>query len=157
MKNKNNIFYAASGLFCFMAFASLAGALGQYLFFIIMLIISAIVSLFITPKIRRINSAKYAKDIETVDASEPIRLKEVFSNSFFYKLERKYGERIAVLIITTGGVAIASPVLFAMVLLRVATVYHVIVWGIGFGVIIWLIMYRQMKKDLQRIKEDASA
>jgi len=48
-------------------------------------------------------------------------------------------------------------VLIAMVLLRVATWYHVIVWGFGFGIIIWLIMYRQMKRELHRMKEDMLA
>ncbi len=160
MKTKNNIFYISSGLFCFMAFSCLIGILGHPFLFIIMFIISCVASLFVSPKIWRINAQinaeKLAKAQETVDASEPIRLKEIFSASLLIKLERKYGERKAMLITFIGGAAIASPVLVAMVLLHVATWYHVIVWGVGFGFIFYLIAYRQMKKELQRMKEDRS-
>jgi hypothetical protein len=72
-------------------------------------------------------------------------------------LERKYGERKAMLISFAGAAAIASPVLLVIVLLRAATLYHVVVWGVSFGFIMYLIMYRQTKKDLQRMKDDMSA
>jgi type IV secretory pathway TrbD component len=156
-KNKNDVFYAASGLFCFLSFGFFCFYIGQYILGLIVFGISVVPSLIITRKIIQINAQISAKKLAKVAASEPIQLKEVFSDSFFIKLERKYGERKALLIVAVGGVAIASPVLVAMVLLHIATWYHVTVWGLGFGIIIWLSMYRQMKKELQRMKECRSA
>ena len=161
MKTKNNVFYAGSGFCCLMAFGFFGYYIGQYILGTIILVISGVVGLFLSPKMMQINAKNSAEEFtkvqKTVDASEPIRFKELFSTSGFIKLERKYGEHRAMLISFVGGVAIASPVLIAMVLLRVATWYHVIVWGFGFGIIIWLIMYRQMKRELQCMKEDMLA
>jgi len=161
MKTKNNVFYVASGFCCLIAFGFFSCYIGQYILGIVILVISSVAGLCLSSKIGRfntqINAKKFAEAQETVDASEPIRFKEIFSTSGFIKLERKYGERKTMLISFTGGAAIASPVLVAMVLLRVVTGYHIVMWGFGFGFIFYLITYRQMKKELQHMKKDKSA
>jgi len=147
IKNKNNIFYKASGLFCFVAFSFFVGALGQYLLCLILWGISVIAGLFMVPKIMQINTEELAKTKETVDASESIRFKDLFSSSFIIKLERKHGERKAMVIFCTTSTVFVIPMLLAMVLL------HIITWPIAVGAspsgfILWLFMYRRMKKGM---------
>ncbi|MDR2202783.1 MAG: hypothetical protein LBE76_00440 [Nitrososphaerota archaeon] len=145
MKTKNSVFYKYSGLFCFMAFSFLVGALDQYLLCLIMWGISAVAGLFMLPKIMQINAEEFAKTQETVDASESIRFKDLFSQSFIIKLERKYGERKAMVIFCATSTVFVIPMLLVMVLL------HIITWPIAVGVspvgfILWLFMYRRMKR-----------
>ncbi|MDR1993536.1 MAG: hypothetical protein LBQ98_08625 [Nitrososphaerota archaeon] len=147
MKNKNNIFYKVSGLFCFMAFSFLVGVLGQNLLCLILLGISVVAGLFMVPKIMQINTGEFEKAQETIDGSEPIRFKDLFSSSFILKLERKHGERKAIIIFCVTSTVFVIPMLFAMVLL------HIITWPIAVGAspsgfILWLFMYRRMKKGL---------
>ncbi|MDR1992523.1 MAG: hypothetical protein LBQ98_03345 [Nitrososphaerota archaeon] len=95
----------------------------------------------------QINTEEFAKAQETVDASESIRFKDLFSSSFIIKLERKHGERKAMIIFCATSTVFVIPMLLAMVLL------HIITWPIAvgvapFGFILWLSMYRRIKKGL---------
>ncbi|MDR0470597.1 MAG: hypothetical protein LBH79_02580 [Nitrososphaerota archaeon] len=148
MKTKNSVYYMGSGFCGAMAFAFLVGALGQALLCLILMGVSTLVFyIVVMPKLKRIMPEEVAKAAKTVDTSGPIRFRDLFNVSFMVKLERKYGEHKAMVIWSVAGVAVTSPLIAVLVLLRVIT-WPIGVGALGFGFILGLTLYRRMRKGL---------
>lgn len=144
-KTQNNVLYMGSGFLGAMAFAFLVGALGQYLLCLILMgVFTLVCYIVLMPKLMQNRNNEFIKDIEKMDTSEPIRLREFFSFSFIIKLERAYGKYKAMVICATVCTGLFSAFMFVMYLLDFMTLSMV---GAFTGVlfVVFCVLYWQIR------------
>jgi hypothetical protein len=124
---KNSLFYLTAGYCCVVAFAFSVNVFGQFILCILIMVVANIIALIvIRPKLKDYIVDAHTKTLETIDASGPIHLREIFSASFAVKLERDYGRRKAMAICMVLGIIVAIPIIIPIMSLLV--LLHIITW-----------------------------
>jgi hypothetical protein len=117
-KTKNNMFYLFSSLCCSLSLVFLAIVLDQYLLFLIFMGVSAIFVVAVLFKFMQSPPPNpIIANLDKLDTSGPLRLKDVFTLNFVFKLERKYGEYKAMVIYAAVYAGVFSICLLPLCLL----------------------------------------
>jgi hypothetical protein len=117
-KTKNNMFYMVSGLCCSLSLGFLAIVLDQYLLVLTFMGVSAVfVVAFLFKFTQSPPPNPIINNLDKLDTSGPLRLKDVFTLNFIFKLEKKYGEYKAMVIYAAVYAGILSLCLLPLCLL----------------------------------------
>jgi hypothetical protein len=130
-KTKNNTLYLYSGVCSSLIFVLLAIVLDQYLLVFIFAGVSAILAIACIFKFMQSPPPNpIIANLETLDTSGPLKLRDVFTLNFIFKLEKTYGKYKAMVIYATVYAGLIS-LCFILPLCLISGVPLLMV-GVGF-------------------------
>ncbi|MDR0471099.1 MAG: hypothetical protein LBH79_05180 [Nitrososphaerota archaeon] len=150
----NKLRYRVVPILCFYILGSCIGILGQPLWSILTMCITTILGCIFLRDVPASVRAEEAETMQTLNPSEPIQAKDLFSNSLIIKLEQKYGQHKALAIYLSSSILLIVTLgcfLWLLIDWLIPSQYYTPTWLVvampmGMAVIQLVRNYRDAKK-----------